>query len=90
MQEIKTLLYLIEPGIRHRLDGSISDCKNVEVLPRAIAQNYRINSTHFHKIQTRGWLREHLHMVKTRTTRKWELNTGDNFVNLGIEDFFVG
>ena len=29
-------------------------------------------------------------MVKTRTIRKWELNTCDNFVNLGAEDFFVG
>ena len=29
-------------------------------------------------------------MVKTRTILKWELNTHDNFVNLGAEDFFVG
>ena len=33
------LLYLSELGIRHRLDGPISDFKSVVVLSRAIAQN---------------------------------------------------
>ena len=46
------LLYLIESGIRHRLDGPISDGKNVGELPRAIAQNSHINSTQFHKTKT--------------------------------------
>ena len=49
----KTLLYLSKPRIRHRLDGPISDCKNVGVLPRAIAQNSHISSNQFHKIQNR-------------------------------------
>ena len=31
------LFYLPAPGIRHRLDGPISDCKSVGVLPRTIA-----------------------------------------------------
>ena len=37
----KTLLYLPKLRIRRRLDGPISDCKSVDVLPRAIAQNPR-------------------------------------------------
>ena len=31
-----------------------------------------------------------LHVTKTKTVRKWELNTTDNFMNLRTEDFFVG
>ena len=38
--KIKALLYLSEPGIRHELDGQISNCKSVDVLPRATAQNF--------------------------------------------------
>ena len=34
--------------------------------------------------------REVLHVVKTRTISKWQLNTYDNFVNLRTEDFCVG
>ena len=30
----ETLLYFSKLGIRHRLDGLISDCENVPVLPR--------------------------------------------------------
>ena len=37
--ENKMLLYLSEPGIRHSLDGPISDCKSVGVLPRDIVQD---------------------------------------------------
>ena len=47
----KTLLYLPERGIRHRLDGLISDCKDMGVLLRAVAQNSHISSNQFHKIQ---------------------------------------
>ena len=39
--ENKTLLYLSEPGIRHRMDGPISGCKSVGVVPKAIAQNFQ-------------------------------------------------
>ena len=49
----KTLLYLSKPGISHRLDGPISGCKIVGVLPRAIAQNSYKNSNQFHKIENR-------------------------------------
>ena len=31
------LLYLFKPGIKHRVDGPISDCKSTGLLPRAIA-----------------------------------------------------
>ena len=31
-----------------------------------------------------------LHVAKTKTIRKWELNTSHNFMNLKTEDFFVG
>ena len=34
--------------------------------------------------------RKVLHVVKTRTIRKWELNTCVNFVNLTAKDLFVG
>ena len=34
--------------------------------------------------------KEVLHVVKTRTIRKWQLNTYDNFVNLRTKDFSVG
>ena len=34
--------------------------------------------------------REVLHVVKTRTISKWQLNTYNNFVNLQTEDFSVG
>ena len=37
----KTLIYLFKPGIRHRLDGPISDCKSVGVLSSAIAHTSR-------------------------------------------------
>ena len=36
-----TLLYLSEPGIRHRMDRPVSDYKSVDVLPSVIAQNFR-------------------------------------------------
>ena len=36
-------LYLSKQGIRHRLDGPISDCKSVDVLPR----DYYLNSRKF-------------------------------------------
>ena len=32
--------------------------------------------------------REVLHATKTKTIRKWELNTNDDFINLTTEDFF--
>ena len=35
------LLYLSEPGIRHKLDGLILDCESVGVLPMATAQDSR-------------------------------------------------
>ena len=47
------------------------------------------NSIQFYEIQT-GWLREVLHVTKTQTIRKWELDISDDFINLRTEDFFVG
>ena len=44
----------------------------------------------FHEIQTGGWPREVLHVVKTKPIRRLELNTSDNFMNLRADDFFVG
>ena len=55
------------------------------LLPRILG-----SSSQFHEIQIGGWPMEVLHMVKTRTIRKWKLNTCDNFVNLGTKNFFVG
>ena len=45
--ENETPFYLYETGIRHRLDGPISDCKSVGVLPRAIAS--LANSSQFYE-----------------------------------------
>ena len=47
------------------------------------------NSSQFYKIRTGGWSREVLLVAKTKTVRKWELNTSDNFMNFKAEDFFV-
>ena len=73
----KMLLDLPELGIRHRLDGPISDCKSVKMLLRAIAQNYQ----EFKPIPRNlsRWLVE-------------ESVAGgkDNFVNLGTNDFYDG
>ena len=73
--------------MRYKLDGWISDCKSVfrELLPKIFG-----SLSQFQEIQTGGWPREVLHMVKARTIKKWQLNTCDNFVNLGAQDFFVG
>ena len=38
----------------------------------------------------RSWSREVLHVAKTKTIRRWELNTSDICMNLRAEDFFVG
>ena len=43
----------------------------------------------FHEIQTGGWSREVLNVVKTKPIRRLELNTSDNFMNLRAKDFFV-
>ena len=43
----------------------------------------------FYEIQIGGWPREVLHVVKTRTIRKLDLNICDKFVNLKTENFFV-
>ena len=73
----KMLLDLSELGIRHRLDGPISDCKSVDMLLRAIAQN----SQEFKPIRRNlsRWLVE-------------ESVAGgkDNFLNLGTDDFYEG
>ena len=44
----------------------------------------------FYEIQTGGWPREVLHVAKTKTIRRWELNTSDNLMNLRPEDFLWG
>ena len=67
----------IQPGIRHRLDGAISEPDGA-------------SSRQFYEIQSGGWLKEVLHVTKTKTVRKWELNTSNNFMNLRAEDAFVG
>ena len=73
----KMLLDLSELGIRHRLDGPISDCKSVDMLLRAIAQN----SQEFKPIRRNlsRWLVE-------------ESVAGgkDNFLNLRTDDFYEG
>ena len=73
----KMLLDLSELGIRHRLDEPISDCKSVDMLLRAIAQN----SQEFKPIRRNlsRWLVE-------------ESVAGgkDNFLNLGTDDFYEG
>ena len=73
----KMLLDLSELGIRHRLDGPISDRKSVDMLLRAIAQN----SQEFKPIRRNlsRWLVE-------------ESVAGgkDNFLNLGTDDFYEG
>ena len=48
------------------------------------------SSSQFYEIQIGVWRKKVLHVVKTRTIRKWELNTCHNFANLRTEDFFVG
>ena len=84
----KTLLHLSEPGIRYRLEGPISDYKSVDVPQKAIAQSSRkfspIPQNSNCRLTEGGIARG-----KTRAIRKWELNTCDNFVNLGTGGFFV-
>ena len=57
---------------------------------RRILSKILRSSSQFNEIQIGGWLREVLNVAKTKTIRKWELNTSDNFMNLRAEDFFVG
>ena len=47
------------------------------------------SSSQFYEFQIGGW-RKKVHVVKTSTIRKWELNTCNNFANRRTEDFFVG
>ena len=47
-------------------------------------------SSQFCEIQTGGWPGEVLHVAKTKTIRRWELNTSDNLMNLRPEDFLWG
>ena len=56
-----------------------------DLLPKIIG-----SSSELYEIQTGGWPKEVLHVVKTKTIQKWELNTCNNFVNLRTEGFFVG
>ena len=49
-----------------------------------------VSSNQFYEIEIRGWPREVFHVNKTRTITIWELNTCDNFVNVTMEDIFVG
>ena len=44
----------------------------------------------YKKVQKVGCLMEVSHVAKTKTIRRWELNTSDNFMNLRAENFFVG
>ena len=48
------------------------------------------SSSQFYEIQTRGWPNEVWLVTKTKTIRKWELNTSNGFMNLRTEDLFVG
>ena len=49
------------------------------------------NLSQLYKIQTGGWPREVvLHVTKTKTITKWELNTSDDFMNLRTNYLFVG
>ena len=57
---------------------------------RGILSKILRSSSQFNESQTGGCLREVLNVAKTKTIRKWELNTSDNFMNLRAEDFFVG
>ena len=57
-------------------DGSISDCKSVGVLPSAITQNSR----KFEPIPQSSKKRLAEGSVKTRTIRKQELSTCNNFL----------
>ena len=84
----KTLLYLSKTGIRHRLDGPMSDCKSVCVLQRALPKSSwkfeQIPGNSNQRLDERSVARD-----KTRAIRKWELNTCNSVANLGTEGFFV-
>ena len=57
---------------------------------RRLLSNFLRSSSQFYEIQVGGWPGEVLHVTNTKTVRKWELNTSDEFMNLRAEDFFVG
>ena len=63
-------------------------CKSVYVLSGLLSKILG-SLNKFYEIQTGGWQREILHVVKRRTIRKWELNTCGNFVNLRTEKYIV-
>ena len=37
----------------------------------------------------RVWWRKVLHVARTKTIKKWGLNTSENFMNLRADDFFA-
>ena len=57
---------------------------------RKLLSKFLRSSSQLYEIQVRGWPGEVLHVTKTKTVRKWELNTSQEFMNLRAEDFFVG
>ena len=48
------------------------------------------SSSQLWEIQSGSWPREVLHGAKTKTIKRWVLNTSDIFMNLRAENFFVG
>ena len=70
--------------------GSDIDRMETRVCLRKLLSKFLRSSSQLYEIQVRGWPGEVLHVTKTKTVRKWELNTSQEFMNLRAEDFFVG
>ena len=69
MQKVKRCVY-IQAGIRHRLGEA-------RVCFRGLLSKILRSSSQFYEIQAGGWQREVLHVAKTKTIRRWELNISD-------------
>ena len=69
MLKVKRCVY-IQAGIRQRLGEA-------RVCFRGPLSKILRSSSQFYEIQAGGWQREVLHVAKTKTIRRWELNISD-------------
>ena len=85
----KKTFYLSELWIKHNRMDLYHTVKAWESFPELLPKILGILSQ-FYEMQTGGWRRELLYVVKTVTITKWELNTCNDFMNFRLDDFFVG
>ena len=85
----KKTFYLSELWIKHNRMDLYHTVKAWESFPELLPKILGILSQ-FYEMQTGGWRRELLYVVKTVTITKSELNTCNDFMNFRLDDFFVG